>query len=51
MKKLGLALVSATMMSGLAPVTAHAGDISVSTSIDYVSDYVFRGVSLADSAI
>ena len=31
--------------------TANAQDVSVSTSIDYVSDYVFRGVSLADSAI
>jgi len=32
-------------------VPAQAGDISVSTSIDYVTDYVFRGVSLAESAI
>ncbi len=33
------------------PLTATAGDISVSTSVDLVSDYVFRGVSLADTAI
>ncbi len=41
-----LALMMATM-----PSAAVAGDISVSTSVDYVTDYVFRGVSLADSAI
>ncbi len=41
----GLALASA------APMSAMAGDVSVSTSVDLVSDYVFRGVSLADTAI
>jgi len=31
--------------------TAHAGDISVSASVDYVSEYVFRGVSFANTAV
>lgn len=31
--------------------TAHAGDVSVSVSADYVSEYVFRGVSFANTAI
>lgn len=50
MKKLLLgsaALLAATA----APMAAQAGDVSVSTSIDYVSDYVFRGVSLAEQAV
>lgn len=34
-----------------APVAAHAGDVDWSLSADVVSDYVFRGVSLADTAI
>ncbi len=44
---------SAAVLSILVPMSASAGDmdISVSTSIDYTTDYVFRGVSLADSAI
>lgn len=33
------------------PATASAQDISVSTGVDIVSNYVFRGVSLADTAI
>jgi len=43
------ALLAATAM---AP-TAFAQDsgISVSTGVDYVSQYVFRGVSFADDAI
>lgn len=43
----------ALCISALSPVLATADDsaISVSTSIDVVSDYVFRGVSLADTAI
>ena len=50
MKK--LLLGSAALLAASAtPFAAHAGDISVSTSVDYVTDYVFRGVSLADSAI
>lgn len=34
-----------------APMTAHAGDIGISTGVDVVTDYVFRGVSLADTAV
>lgn len=34
-----------------APVAAQAGDVNWSLSADLVSDYVFRGVSLADTAI
>ena len=47
MKKI---LLSTTMFLALT-ATANAQDVSVSTSVDYVSDYVFRGVSLADSAV
>ena len=50
MKKLLLgsaALLAATA----APMAAQAGDVSVSTSIDYVSEYVFRGVSFESEAI
>ena len=50
MKKilLGAAVV---LVAGAAPMAAQAQDVSVSTSIDYVTDYVFRGVSLAETAI
>ena len=50
MKKYCLA-ASAAILSSLASAAVQAGDVSVSTSIDYVTDYVFRGVSLADTAI
>lgn len=50
MKKLLLAPAICTLLTAL-PMAAQAGDVSVSTSIDYVTDYVFRGVSLADTAI
>ena len=50
MKKLLLGTAS-LIIAATAPIAAQAGDISVSTSIDYTTDYVFRGVSLADSAI
>jgi len=50
MKKLLLGTAS-LIIAATAPMAAHAGDLSVSTSVDYVTDYVFRGVSLADSAI
>lgn len=33
------------------PTTASAQDVSVSTGVDLVTDYVFRGVSLADTAV
>lgn len=50
MKK--LLLGSATLLAAVTtPMAAQAGDVSVSTSIDFVSDYVFRGVSLAETAI
>lgn len=51
MKKFGFVLASTALMTAFNPVVAHAGDVNISTTIDYVSDYVFRGVSLADSAI
>jgi len=45
-------LATATLaLAPAAPMTAQAGDISVSTSIDYVSEYVFRGVSFARGAV
>ncbi|WP_026942572.1 TorF family putative porin [Hellea balneolensis] len=50
MKKLLLGATS-ILIAASATMPAQAGDISVSTSIDYVTDYVFRGVSLADTAI
>ncbi|NNE57396.1 MAG: hypothetical protein HKN36_04750 [Hellea sp.] len=50
MKNCALSLLVLGGTTLIAP-TALAGDVSVSTSIDYVTDYVFRGVSLADSAV
>lgn len=50
MKKFLLGTAS-LMIVGTVPMAAQAGDVSISTSIDYVSDYVFRGVSLAEQAI
>ncbi len=50
MKKL-LAATSVIALGLTTPFTASAGDISVSTSIDYVSEYVFRGVSFARGAV
>jgi len=45
-------LSAALVFAALASTPAFAGDdLSISTSIDYVTDYVFRGVSLADTAI
>ncbi len=35
----------------LAAAPAYAGELSVTTSVDVVSDYVFRGVSLADTSV
>ena len=50
MKKLLLA--SATLaITSAAPLAAQAQDYSISASIDYVTEYVFRGVSLEDEAI
>lgn len=39
------------VLATITPSVVHASDLSVSTSVDYVTDYVFRGVSLADTAI
>jgi uncharacterized protein (TIGR02001 family) len=49
-KSLTLALLAGAMTFAGA-TNAAAQDISVSTSIDYVSEYVFRGVTLAEEAI
>lgn len=50
--KLAPSLIAlAACLSPLSVTTAHAGDVSVSTGVDVVTDYVFRGVSLADTAI
>jgi len=50
MKKLLLGTAS-LMAAVTAAMPAQAGDVSVSTSIDYVSEYVFRGVSFARGAV
>ena len=46
-------LLAATLIAGSSAVASAAGaqDVSVSTGVDLVSDYVFRGVSLADTAV
>lgn len=46
-------LTSAAVLLGLSAFapSAFAQDVSVSTSIDYVTEYVFRGVSLEDAAV
>ena len=50
MKK--LLLGTATLLAATtAPMAAQAQDVSVSTSIDYVTEYVFRGVSFESEAI
>jgi len=50
MKKLVVGTVL-LMSASASSFTAEAGDVSVTTTIDYTTDYVFRGVSLAESAI
>lgn len=50
MKKLLVGSVLLVSTSAMA-VSASAGDVSVTATVDYTTDYVFRGVSLADSAI
>lgn len=50
MKKIFLSTAMVVAMFGATP-TVSAGDIGVSVSTDYVSEYVFRGVSFADAAI
>lgn len=50
MKKL---LIAATALAtiAIAPSVAHADEISVSTSIDYATEYVFRGTSFGADVI
>ncbi|MEP3888978.1 MAG: TorF family putative porin [Hellea sp.] len=50
MKKILIGTAS-FLVAATTAMPAYSQDVSVSTSIDYVTDYVFRGVSLADSAI
>ncbi|MEP6343938.1 MAG: TorF family putative porin [Maricaulaceae bacterium] len=50
MKKIILSTVALSVLAATA-TTANAEDISVSISADYVSEYVFRGVSFANTAI
>ena len=47
------ALLAATIIAGSTGLAsaASAQDVSVSTGVDLVTDYVFRGVSLADTAV
>ena len=50
MKKIFLG--TATLLAAATtPMAAQAQDVSVSTSIDYVTEYVFRGISLESEAI
>lgn len=49
MKK--LISIAALMSTAAFAPTAFAQDVSVSTSIDYVTEYVFRGTSFEDAAI
>ncbi len=49
MKK--LLVGSLIILGSSAVVTANADDFGVTATIDYTTDYVFRGVSLAESAI
>lgn len=48
--KSSAALAALTAFAAM-PTTASAQDISVSTGVDLVSEYVFRGVSFADTAV
>ena len=50
MKKIILSTVALSVLAATA-TTANAEDISVSISADYVSEYVFRGVSFANTAV
>lgn len=50
MKKLILSTAVLAITAGVSS-TATAGDIGVSVSTDYVSEYVFRGVSFANTAV
>ena len=49
-KSLGVMALTLGVMA--TPLSASAGDdVSVSVSLDAVSEYVFRGVSFADTAL
>ncbi len=49
--KKALGVVALTLGVMAAPMSASAGDVGVSVSLDAVSEYVFRGVSFADTAL
>lgn len=51
MKKIILSSVVAVSAAATSTAAFAGDEVSVSTSIDYVTEYVFRGVSLEDSAI
>ncbi len=44
-------ILGSLVLSAAIAGPVQAGDVSVSATVDYTTDYVFRGVSLADSAI
>lgn len=44
-------IAASVMATAVSPTAVFAGDLSVSTSIDYVTEYVFRGVSFARGAV
>jgi len=46
--KLAAVLLCATAM---APSVSYAGDVSVSTGVDYVTEYVFRGVQFGGASV
>ena len=50
-KFLNLTLSVLVLSAAAIPAAAQAQDVSVSTGVDLVTDYVFRGVSLADTAV
>lgn len=49
--KSSTALAAIITTIAMAPNVAHAGDVTVDVSVDYVSEYVFRGVSFANTAV
>ena len=44
-------ITSGLALAILSPATAMAGEVGVSVSVDYVSEYVFRGVSFARGSV
>ena len=51
MKKITLTTALALSLTAMSTACFAGDDLSVSVTVDYVTDYVFRGVSLADTAI